>query len=130
MNVQQILVVGRATKDAENLKSASGKVYAKFAIAVNEYKSTKEKAKGKSKTDSHGPQDKNVKESPEENNGEATFYDIVIFGKRSEKVAGIVKKGDLVAVTGKPEYSAYISKKDNIAKSSVSVIADQWTVVK
>ena len=121
MNIQQIFLVGRATRDAESLKSNGGNSYAKFSIAVNEYKPAKEKAKGKKADKS---------EKVEEEKDEATFYDVLVFGKRSEKVAGMVKKGDLVAVSGKPEVTAYISKKDNEAKSAISVIAEKWTVVK
>lgn len=105
MNMQTLILVGRSTRDAEDFVSKKDKKYAKFSLAVNEYKG------------------KEVEEK-------TTFYDIVVFGKASEKVTERVKKGDLIMVIGKPEVDAFISKKDNEPRGVMNVIADSWNVVK
>jgi len=99
------MMVGRATKDAESLKSKTDKIFAKFTVAVNEYQ-------GKDKED------------------KAYFYDVLVFGKSAPKVVEKIKKGDRVFVQGRPEVDAYISKKDKEAKGSISVIASTWEVFK
>src|SRR5690606_21303690 len=87
MNMHQIMLVGRATKDAEELETKAGKKFAKFSVAVNEYK-------GKDKEE------------------ETYFYDLLIFGPTSDGAVKAVKKGDIVTAMGKPSVEAYISKKD------------------
>lgn len=37
MSMQQLLILGRATKDAEVLESKEGKEYGRFTVVVNEY---------------------------------------------------------------------------------------------
>jgi small subunit ribosomal protein S2 len=37
MNLQQLMLMGKATKDAEILKSKEGKTYARFTVSVSEY---------------------------------------------------------------------------------------------
>lgn len=103
--MHHLILLGRSTKDAEENTSKSGKSYAKFSVAVNEY---------------------NAKDKSEK----VYFYDIVVFGKKSEKVAEFVKKGDLVMVQGRPEVDAYISKKDEEAKGLIKVVAESWKVLK
>ncbi len=105
MTSHQIFVVGRATKDAEELSSKAKKKYAKFSVAVNEYL-------GKDKEE------------------KSYFYDVLVFGKTSKNVAEKIKKGDLVVISGKPEAEAYISKKDNEPKSVITIMADSWKVLK
>lgn len=105
MTSHQIFVVGRATKDAEELSSKAKKKYAKFSVAVNEYF-------GKDKEE------------------KSYFYDVLVFGKSAANVKEKVKKGDMVIISGKPEADAYISKKDNEPKSSITILADSWKVLK
>lgn len=105
MNMQTLILVGRATRDGEEFVSKKEKKFSKFSLAVNEYKG---------------------KDAEEK----VTFYDVVVFGKLSEKVAERVNKGDLVMVIGKPEVEAYISKKDNEPKGVLNVVAESWNVVK
>ncbi len=105
MDMQHLFLVGRATKDAEEFTSKSEKKFSKFSLAINEY---------------------NAK-TKEEN---ATFYDVLVFGKMSEKVVEKVKKGDRIMVQGRPEVEAYLSKKGKEPKASISVIAEDWKVMK
>jgi len=101
--MQQLLLLGRATKDAEVLESKQGKKYAKFGMAVNEYMG---KEKGST----------------------AYFYDVLIFNKSVPK-ADRIKKGDLIILNGKPNAEAYISKEGE-AKAKMIVYAKTWNLIK
>lgn len=103
MYLQQSIVLGRATKDAEVLESKGGKKYAKFSVAVNEYL-------GKDKEE------------------KTTFYDALVFNKTSEN-ADLIKKGDLVLLEGRPDVDPYISKEGE-AKASLLIYAEKWRVLK
>lgn len=103
MNLQQLLVLGRATKDAEIMESKEGKKYARFSVAVNEYL-------GKDRDE------------------KTQFYNILIFNKTFEK-ADKVKKGDLVMIEGRPDVDAYLSNEGE-AKASMIVYTEKWKVIK
>lgn len=101
--MQQLIVLGRATKDGEVLASKEGKNYAKFGVAVNEYLGT-------------------------EKDERTTFYNVLIFNKSHEK-AERIKKGDFVMVEGRPEAEAYLSNEGE-AKASMTVFANRWRLLK
>lgn len=103
MNIQQLFLLGRATKDAEVLESKEGKKYAKFSLAVNQYL-------GKDKD-----------ERP-------SFYNILVFNKSHER-ADKIKKGDLVMIDGRPGVDAYLDSEGQ-AKASITVFADSWKLIK
>lgn len=105
MNMHQLILVGRATKDAEEVKSKSDKSFAKFSVAVNEFRG------------------KGIDEK-------AYFYDVLVFGKSAESAVKNVKKGDVVMAMGKPEIDVYISAKDSEAKGQITLFADSWKVLK
>lgn len=102
MDLQQLIILGRATRDGEKLSSKDGKNYAKFSLAVNEYFSkTKDER--------------------------TTFYEVLVFNKSVEK-ADTIKKGSLVMVQGRPEVDAYLSKNGE-AKANLVVFADKWKLI-
>jgi len=103
MNLQQLLLMGRATKDAEVLDSKEGKKYARFSLAVNEYLTKTKESK-------------------------SYFYNILIFNKTSIN-AEKIKKGDLVMVDGRPEVDAYLSNEGEI-KGNIVVVANKWKLLK
>lgn len=103
MSMQQLIVLGRATKDGEVLASKEGKGYAKFGVAVNEYMGTEKEER-------------------------TTFYNVLIFNKSHERVQK-VKKGDFVMVEGRPEADAYLSN-DGEAKANMTVFANRWRLLK
>jgi single-strand DNA-binding protein len=103
MSMQQLLVLGRATKDGEVLESKDGKNYARFSVAVNEYLGGKKEER-------------------------TSFFNILIFNKSYERVDK-VKKGDYVMVEGRPEADAYLSNEGE-AKASMTVFANKWRVLK
>ncbi len=105
MNMQKLILLGRATKDAELIDAKSGKQFAVFSLAVNRYL-------GK------------------ERGEEVQFYDCVVFSKKDvEKAGTLIKKGDLVAVDGRPEAEAYLSKEGE-PKARLRVVTDDWQLIK
>jgi single-strand DNA-binding protein len=106
MYLQQIFLLGRATKDAEVSESKGGKPYAKFSLAVNEYIGSKDKEK----------QEKTY------------FYNVLVFNKSLER-ADMIKKGDLVMVDGRPDVDPYISGEGE-AKASMVIYAKRWKLIK
>jgi len=98
MNQHQLVLMGRATRDAEVLESKAGKEYSKFAIAVNEYRG---KIKG----------------------GVTSFYEIVGFTAQTKNACRNIHKGDMVFVTGRPEVQAY-KALDGELRAKLSVNAE------
>ena len=99
MDLQQLLLVGRATKDAEVLESKEGKTYGKFSMAVNEYR-------GK------------------DNEEGTSFYNILVFNKTAPNIDKI-QKGGMVMIQGRPSVDPYLSKEGE-PKASLVVFADKW----
>ncbi|MBN1916127.1 single-stranded DNA-binding protein [Candidatus Dojkabacteria bacterium] len=114
MYLQQLLLVGRATKDGKVHNSKKGKKFGTFSLAVNRYIEKADNKKGSSK---------------EEKKEETTFYEIVSFGKKGEAVSERIRKGELIVVTGRPAAEAYLSK-DGEAKAQLKVVARDWYVIK
>lgn len=104
MDMQHLIVFGRAVKDSELLESKKGKKFAVFTVAVNRYL-------GKDKE------------------SEVTYYDCLCFLPSAEKLVEKVKKGDRILVQGRPEAEAY-TNKDNEAVGKLKVIVDSWDAVK
>lgn len=103
MSMQQLIVLGRATKDGEVLESKEGKNYARFSVAVNEYLGAKKEER-------------------------TNFYNVLIFNKSHERVEK-VKKGDFVMVEGRPEAEAYLNSEGE-AKANLTVFANRWRLLK
>lgn len=103
MNMQQLLLLGRATKDAELLESKEGKKFGKMSIAVNDYSKGKEKS------------------TP-------SYYSVLVFNKTIDNLTKVLK-GDLVMIDGKPSIDAYINN-DGEAKANIVVLANKWKVIK
>src|SRR5689334_2704305 len=104
MNIQKLILLGRATKDAEAVQEK----FIAFSVAVNRYV-------GKPKT--------------KDREQEVTFYECLSFGKEVSKRAALIKKGDLIVVEGRPEVEAYLSKEGE-AKATLKVLVDDWQVLK
>lgn len=101
MYLQQIYILGRATRDGEIVKGKEGD-YARLSVAVD---------------DTYG---KDAKKT--------TYYHVVIFNKTHERAVN-VRKGDLVLIDGRPDVDAYITK-DGEAKASMVVFAEKWRIMK
>ncbi len=105
MDMHHIYLVGHATRDAEEITGKNDKKFSKFSLGINEY-------------------------NPISKESEVSYYDVLVFGKSSEKVLKEIKKGDKVLVDGKPEVDAYLPKKGKEPKATVTVLADSWKVMK
>ena len=81
--INQVVLVGRTTKDIELAYTRNSKAYTKFSLAVN-----------------RGFKD-------EQGNYQADFIRVVAWGKQAENAAKFVKKGDLIGVTGRIETGSY-----------------------
>ena len=103
MSANNVSIDGRLGKDAEKFGSDNGPV--KFSICHN--KSRKDKITG-------------------EWSGEPHWFDVVSWGYLRDK-ALMLRKGDLVVVSGKLETSSY--EKDGVKRTSVQVVADSVGVV-
>jgi len=98
------MALGRATKDPEILESKKKTKFAKFSLAVNDYK--------------------------HEDKVESTnFYEVVIFGKSIPTLTEKLKKGDLIFVKGKLESEAYLSNEKE-PKVKNTILVDEWHLIK
>jgi single-strand DNA-binding protein len=106
MNMQKLLLLGRATGDAELVDAKNGKPFITFSLAVNRYL-------GKEKGE------------------EAQFYDCMIFGKKESMKKGVaqIKKGAMLLLDGRPEAEAYLSKGGE-AKAQIKVMVNEWQLLK
>lgn len=105
MNMQKLIIFGRATKDAVLVKAKSGNDFASFSIAVNRYR-------GK------------------DAESETTYYDCILFGEgRIQPATDKIQKGDLVVIEGRPQAEGYLDKEGS-AKANLKVIVEEWQVLK
>lgn len=104
MNRQRVEIIGRVVQNPEIKKSKSDNSYSQVRVAVN----------ARSKDRKGNAKDK------------ATFYNVLTFGKRAEKVTRI-QKGTLVRAMGELDADPYLSKKGE-AKIDLTVIANDFHV--
>jgi len=105
MNKQWIELIGRTVVKPELLTSKEGKSYAKVRIAVNKLEKDKE----------------------QKEESKATYYDILVFGKRAEKSQNL-EKGTLMRVAGDMSASPYVTK-DGDARVELTVFAREFHVL-
>ena len=94
MDTNTVVLVGRSTKDVELRTTPSGTNLATISLAVN-----------------HGKE-------------EASFFDVVCFGKTAENVAKYVQKGRQVIVSGRLQRRKWQTKEGE-NRYSVEIIANQ-----
>lgn len=95
-DVNHIVLVGRAGRDAEIRYFESGKVVSTFSIAVN----------------------RPMKD------GQTDWFDIEIWGKQAEIAGEYVKKGSLIGIEGKIRWDNWTSKETGEMNTKPMVIAD------
>lgn len=81
--INQVVLIGRTTRDIEVAYTRNNKAYCKFSLAVN-----------------RGFKD-------EQGNQQTDFIRIVVWGKQAENAAKYVKKGSLIGITGRIETGSY-----------------------
>ncbi len=99
--INSVILVGRTTKDIELAYTRNNKAYTKFTLAVN-----------------RGFKD-------EQGNQQADFIRIVAWGKQAENAAKFVKKGSLIAITGRIETGSY--DDNGTTRYTTDVVANQIT---
>lgn len=98
-DINQVILVGRLTRDAELRYSSGGMAVCKFSIAVN-----RRKRSGEQWVD------------------EANFFDIAYFGKAAEAVNQYLQKGKQVAVQGELRQNRW--EQDGQSRSKVEIAAN------
>ena len=97
--MNQVLLIGRLTKDPELKYSQSGKAFCRFSIAVTK----------------------------EFNRNETDFFDCVAWNKTAEIVAEYMRKGRKLAVHGRLATGSYEKEGRNI--KTYSIIVDKFEFV-
>jgi single-strand DNA-binding protein len=100
MNLNKIMLIGRATKDPEIKTTPGGTTVAKFGMATNDV--YKDKAGQKVE--------------------ETEYHNCVAFGKLAEVIGSFVKKGQEIYVEGKKKTRSW--EKDGKTNYIVEVIVD------
>ena len=96
-DLNNIMLIGRLTKDPESKYLPSGSAVVEFSIANNYYMSSK-------------------------NSTEVNYFDVVAFGKMAETVAKYLTKGKQVAISGTLRQDRWQDKDTNTARSRIRII--------
>jgi single-strand DNA-binding protein len=99
-DLNSVFMVGRLTADSE-LKNANGHSLLAFRIANN-----------------YNTFDDQKKEYQEETG----FYNVVLFGKQSEKIAPYLKKGNRIGVNGRLKHEEWETKEGE-KRNGVKIVA-------
>lgn len=102
MSINRVNISGNLTRDSELRMTASGTPILNFGIAVN---------------------DRRKNQQTGEWEDVPNFVDCVLFGKRAESLADILRKGLKVSLEGKLRYSSW-STKDGQNRSKIEVAVD------
>lgn len=103
----RVILMGNLTRDPEVRQAQNGTYVTKVGLAVND-------------------------RVPDGQGGwkeEASFVDIVVFGKRAEAFGRYLKKGRSVLVEGKIRQSRWQDKETQQNRSKLEVIVDNWEFV-
>jgi single-strand binding protein len=97
--MNQVLLIGRLTKDPELKYSQSGKAFCRFSLAV----------------------------AKEFNRNETDFFDCVAWNKTAEIIAEYMRKGRKIAVYGRLETGSY--EKEGRSIKTYNIIVDKFEFV-
>ncbi len=103
----RVILMGNLTRDPEVRQAQNGTYITKVGLAVNE-------------------------RMPDGQGGwkeEASFIDIVVFGKRAEAFGRYLRKGRSVLIEGKLRQSRWQDKETQQNRSKLEVIVDNWEFV-
>jgi single-strand DNA-binding protein len=98
-DINKLVIIGRLTRDADLKYTANGKAVSKFSIAVN----------------------RSVKRG-ESWESEASFFDVVLWGKQAESLNQYLLKGKQVGVEGELRQDRW--QQDGQNRSRVEIVAD------
>ncbi|HBM70690.1 MAG TPA: single-stranded DNA-binding protein [Firmicutes bacterium] len=97
--VNNVVLVGRLTRDPELRKTTSGMSVASFTIAVDDSRK--------------GPNGEKV----------TIFMPVSLFGKGADTVVKFIRKGNLVGVVGRLTQRKYVRRSDNVEVTSTEIVA-------
>ncbi|MHC4824301.1 MAG: single-stranded DNA-binding protein [Planctomycetota bacterium] len=103
----RVILMGNLTRDPEVRQAQNGTYVTKVGLAVND-------------------------RVPDGQGGwkeEASFVDIVVFGKRAEAFGRYLRKGRSVLIEGKLRQSRWQDKETQQNRSKLEVIVDNWEFV-
>lgn len=98
-DINSVVLVGRLTRDAELKYTANGTAVCKFAVAVNRRRKT-----GDSWSD------------------EASFFDIVLWGRQGEAIHQYLGKGKQIAVQGELRQNRWEQNGQNRSKVEIHAV--------
>ena len=101
MDLNQVTIIGRLTRDAELKSTSNGFSVSKFSIAVN--RRTK---------------------NGDEWKDEASFFDVTLFGKQAEVLDQYLLKGKQVAIDGELRQERWTDNQTGQQRSKVVIVAD------
>lgn len=96
-DLNNVMLIGRLTKDPESKYLPSGMAVVEFSIANNYYMSNK-------------------------SSNEVNYFDVVAYGKIAETVSKYLTKGKQIAITGTLRQDRWQDKDTNTARSKVRII--------
>jgi len=102
-SINKVFLMGHLTRDPELRYTPNGMPVADFGIATN----------------------RKYKDKGGESKEEATFVDLVAFGKRAETIGTYLKKGRLLYVEGRLRYESWESK-DGQKRSRMRVVVENF----
>jgi single-strand DNA-binding protein len=98
-DLNQVVLIGRLTRDAELKYTAAGQAVCKFSIAVNRRKKVGEQWED-----------------------EANFFDVVVWGRQGESLHPYLVKGKMVGVNGELRQDRW--QQDGQNRSKVEVVTN------
>ena len=99
-DLNSVILIGRLTKDVET-KNVNGTTCGRFSIANN---------------DSYVSKAGEKKEN-------ASFFDVIVWGKQAENCAKYIKKGSMVAIEGRLNQNRW-TDNNNQSRSKIEIIAN------
>ena len=103
MSINRVFISGNLTRDPELRATQGGTSVLRIGLAVN---------------------DRARNQQTGEWDDRATFVDCVVFGKRAEALAGMLAKGQRVAIDGRLRYSSW-EAQDGSRRSKLEVVVEE-----
>lgn len=103
MSINKVFISGNLTRDAELRQTPGGMQVLRFGVAVNDRAKNQQTGQWEDR---------------------ANFVDCVVFGKRAEALAGMLAKGQRVAIDGRLRYSSW-EAQDGSRRSKLEVVVEE-----
>jgi single-strand DNA-binding protein len=100
MNINNVVITGRISREIETRYTASGKAIGDFSVAV---------------TDGFGDKEK------------TSFFDVTAWEKNAENIAKHFGKGDEIGIVGRLEQDQWEDKATGQKRSKVKIVCVQWS---